>query len=321
MRVAIIGGQGFLGRLLTQRLLQCRTLTGAAGEPREIDDLIAIDQIAPVAPVAGVRSVTGDIAEPDFLEQAIGDGVECIFHLASVVSAAAEADFDLGMRVNLDATRGVLETCRKMPKPPRLVFTSSLAVFGAAPSVVEDDTPAWPLSSYGMQKVVGEYLACEYSRRGFVDARCVRLPTIVIRPGKPNRAASSFVSAILRDPLQGLAATCPVDADLALWIQSPRVVIGNLMHALELPADRWASGPRVLNLPGLTVTVRDMIDALERAGGDSSLIRWQPDPDIMRIVGSWPGAMNTLRATAMGFEKDPHIDRIIGDFVATLAAG
>jgi len=309
MKVVILGGHGFLGTMLAQRLLT------KDNSRQNIDELVLVDQMPPQVSVEGATSLIGDITDTGFLKSVIDDNVTSIFHLAAVVSAAAEADFDLGMRVNLDATRNVLECCRNLPRPPRLVFSSSLAVFGNAPAVVMDDTPALPLSSYGTQKVIGEYLSCEYTRKGFVDARCLRLPTITIRPGKPNKAASSFISSILREPLQGLEAICPVRRDMNLWVQSPPTVIENLIHAHDTPASAWAEGPRILNLPGLSVSVDEMVAALKRAGGDTSLIRWQGDSEIERLVGSWPGAMNTARANHMGFKGDDNIDDIIRDYL------
>jgi len=315
MKVIILGGHGFLGTMLAQRLLQKNSLMGNDNTSQAIGELVLVDQIPPHVSVEGASSLIGDITDPGFLKTVIDENVTGIFHLAAVVSAAAEADFDLGMRANLDATRNVLECCRNLPRPPRLVFSSSLAVFGNAPAIVQDDTPALPLSSYGTQKVIGEYLSCEYTRKGFVDARCIRLPTITIRPGKPNKAASSFISSILREPLQGLEAICPVRRDMKLWIQSPRMVIENLIHAHDTPKNAWADGPRVLNLPGLSVSVDEMVAALKQAGGDISLIRWQGDSEIERLVGSWPGAMNTARANDMGFKGDDNIDDIIGDYL------
>jgi len=315
MKVVILGGHGFLGAMLAQRLLQKKSLMGSNDTSLTIDKLVLIDQIPPQVSLEGATSVIGDITDPDFLKTVIDENVTSIFHLAAVVSAAAEADFDLGMRVNLEATRNVLECCRSLTRPPRLVFSSSLAVFGNAPAMVIDDSPALPLSSYGTQKVIGEYLACEYTRKGFVDARCIRLPTITIRPGKPNKAASSFISSILREPLQGLEATCPVRRDMGLWVQSPPTVIENLIHAHDTPASAWEEGPRILNLPGLSVSVDEMVSALKRAGGDTSLIRWQNDSEIERLVGSWPGAMNTARANHMGFRGDDSIDDIITDYL------
>ncbi|VAW04311.1 Nucleoside-diphosphate-sugar epimerases, partial [hydrothermal vent metagenome] len=284
----------------------------------DVSEIVAIDQVAAEPPVPGVRAVIGDISDEGFLTRAIEPDVTSVFHLAAVVSAAAEADFDLGMRVNIDATRAVLERCRALAEPPKLVFTSSLAAFGDPPAMVLDDTPALPKSSYGVQKVIGEYLIGEYARKGFVDARAVRLPTITIRPGKPNKAASSFVSSILREPLQGQRAICPVAPEMQLWVQSPRVAIHNLLRAHDLSADEWAGPSRVVNLPGLTVTVAEMIEALTRAGGDAGLVEWQPDAAIRRLVGSWPVAMNTARADAMGFHKDTDIDGIIAGFIGQL---
>jgi nucleoside-diphosphate-sugar epimerase len=314
MKIAIIGGHGFLGRLLAHEIQARGQMANSAGQMQDVSEVTAIDQLAAEPPLPGVRAIIGDISDEKFLRQAIEPDVTSVFHLAAVVSAAAEADFDLGMRVNIDATRAVLERCRALAKPPRLVFTSSLAAFGDPPAMVLDDTPALPQSSYGVQKVIGEYLIGEYARKGFVDARAVRLPTITIRPGKPNKAASSFVSSILREPLQGQPAICPVAPEMQLWVQSPRRAIANLLRAHDLDPDQWAGPSRVINLPGLTVSVAEMIRALTRAGGDAALIEWLPDPAIRRLVGSWPVAMNTARADAMGFAGDANIDDIIADF-------
>ena len=305
MKTLITGGAGFLGGKLSEALL-------AKGVS---SDLVCIDRTEPAKPVPGVSYVRGDICEPGMFDALIADDTASIFHLAAVVSSQAEADFDLGMRVNLDATRALLERCRRLPRPPRLVFASSVAAFGAAPPMIDDDTPARPLNSYGVEKVIGEYLVGEYSRRGFVDGRCLRLPTIVIRPGAPNKAASSFASSILREPLQGRRAVCPVAEDLPIWIQSPRVVIANLIHGHDLPSDAWEDGLRVLNLPGITVTVAQMMEGLEKAGGDMSLISWQRDEAIEAIVGSWPAGMKTTRAAKLGFAADENIDAIIGVFL------
>ncbi len=313
MKVVILGGHGFLGQMLAQRLLQKGCLMGSDNNSHTIKELVLVDQVPAQTPLEGATSIIGDITDPAFLSRIIDDGVTSIFHLAAVVSAAAEADFDLGMAVNLDAIRNLLERCRALSKPPRLVFSSSLAVFGNGPKIVQDDTPALPLSSYGVQKVIGEYLACEYTRRAYVDARCVRLPTITIRPGKPNKAASSFISSILREPLHGLEAICPVARELVLWVQSPRTVIENLIHAHDTSSSAWSDGPRVLNLPGLSVSVEEMVAALKAAGGDASLITWQRNHDIECLVGSWPGTMNTTRALQMGFKNDTNIADIIAD--------
>jgi len=305
MKTVITGGAGFLGCKLSQALLAKDASL----------ELICIDQAEPAKPVSGVTYVQGDICEPGAFDQLIADDTTSIFHLAAIVSAHAEADFDLGLKVNLDATRALLERCRSLDAPPRFIFASSVAAFGVAPPIVDDDTPVRPLNSYGVEKVIGEYLVGEYARRGFVDGRCFRLPTLVIRPGAPNKAASSFASSILREPLQGLKTICPVAEELPIWIQSPRAVIANLIHGHDLPADAFEDGLRVLNLPGITVTVAQMIAGLERAGGDVNLVSWQRDAAIEAIVGSWPEGMNTPRAQGLGFVSDDNIDAIISVFL------
>lgn len=305
MKAVITGGAGFLGGKLSEALL-------AKGD---LSELICIDQSEPAEPVAGVTYVQGDICEADTFDRLIPNDTTSIFHLAAVVSSQAEADFDLGVRVNLDATRALLERCRKLDASPKFIFASSVAAFGISPPIVDDDTPARPVSSYGVEKVIGEYLVGEYARRGFIDGRCFRLPTIVIRPGVPNAAASSFASSILREPLQGLPVVCPVAEDLAIWVQSPRAVITNLVHGHDLPADAWQDGLRVLNLPGVTVTVAEMVAGLEKAGAVTGLISWEQDEAIEAIVGSWPRAMKTDRATKLGFKADKNIDAIIKIFI------
>ena len=315
MKVVITGGAGFLGQKLAAAILERGALAGSGGSGTPITEIICVDRASPAQSRDGVTFVEADISSEDVFDTVIPDDTASVFHLAAVVSAEAEADFDLGMRINLDATRALLERCRALARPPRLVFASSVAAFGVAPAVVDDDTPVRPLNSYGVEKVIGEYLVGEYSRRGFVDGRTVRLPTIVIRPGVPNKAASSFASSILREPLQGLQAVCPVSRGLSIWIKSPRAAVADLIHAHDLPAESWPDGLRVLNLPGMTVTVAEMIAALERAGGDTGLVSWEPDPDIEAIVGSWPQGMKTDRADALGFSADEGIDAVVQQFL------
>ncbi len=315
MKIVITGGAGFLGQKLAAALLSRGTAAGPDGAEASITEIICIDRAAPAGLAQDVTYVEADISSPGIFDSVIPDDAAGIFHLAAVVSAEAEADFDLGMAINLDATRALLERCRALARPPRVIFASSVATFGVAPPVVDDDTPVRPLNSYGVEKVIGEYLVGEYSRRGFVDGRAVRLPTIVIRPGVPNKAASSFASSILREPLQGLQAICPVSKDLAIWIKSPRAAVADLIHAHDLPGDSWPDGLRVLNLPGLTVSVAEMAAALERAGGDAGLISWEPDAGIEAIVGSWPQGMKTDRADALGFSADENIDAVVRQFV------
>lgn len=315
MKIVITGGAGFLGTKLAAAFMARGTAAGSDGAQQNISQIVCIDHVAPPQPVDGVTYVEADICAGGAFETLIPRDASSIVHLAAVVSAQAEADFDLGMQVNLDATRALLERCRALDAPPRFLFTSSVAAFGVAPDIVDDDTPVRPLNSYGVEKVIGEYLVGEYSRRGFVDGRCFRLPTIVIRPGKPNKAASSFASSILREPLQGIETVCPVSKDLPIWIQSPRAAIANLVHGHDLPAGALEEGLRTVNLPGITVTVKEMMDGLKRAGGDVGLVKWERDEAIESIVGSWPHGMKTLRANALGFKADESIDAIISAFL------
>jgi nucleoside-diphosphate-sugar epimerase len=259
----------------------------------------------------------GDITDRATLAQVIDDRTTSVFHFAAVVSAAAEADFDLGMRINLHGTLAVLEACRALSRPPRLVFTSSIASFGGPlPAVVDDTIPQTPQTSYGAQKAIGELLVHDYSRKNFVDGRAVRLPTIVVRPGKPNRAASSFASSIIREPLTGLDALCPVSPETRVAILSPRQAIAAFIRAHDLPAAAFEH-TRSLIVPGLSVQVSDMVAALQRAAGAQAVqhIRWQPDAEIQRIISSWPGAFTSQRALRLGFQADASIDAIVQAFI------
>ena len=241
MNVVITGGAGFLGTRLARRLLERGTLSDASGRVREIASITLLD-VAPAAPFDDkrVRSIVGDLADASLVEQALPRDTDTVFHLAAVVSGQAEAEFDVGMRVNLDATRALLERCRKLASPPKLVFTSSLAVFGGpVPDPVPDDAPLMPQASYGAQKAIGEYLVYDMTRKGMIDGRSLRLPTVTVRPGKPNRAASSFASGIIREPLSGVAAICPVAGTTKMWVQSPRAAVDNLIVGHEAPASSF----------------------------------------------------------------------------------
>jgi D-erythronate 2-dehydrogenase len=311
MKVVVTGGAGFLGQRLIQEVLKSSELTDSRGERRRVTEVVAVDQLAAPAQER-VMAMVGDVGDPAFIRAAVR-GADSIFHLAAVVSGAAEADFDLGMRVNLDGTRQLLEALRADGRQPKLVFSSSVAVFGGVlPAVVDDSTTPMPQSSYGVQKLIGELLVGDYSRKGYVDGRAVRLPTIVVRPGKPNAAASSFASGIIREPLAGVEAVCPVDPETSMWVLSPAAAIANLLHAHELPAERWA-GPRSLSLPGITVSVRAMLDALEAVGGGPARrrVRMQPDPRIEAIVRTWPARFDTARADAMGFVRDDDFASVV----------
>jgi nucleoside-diphosphate-sugar epimerase len=247
----------------------------------------------------------------------ISPGTSSVFHLAAVVSGEAEADTDLGYRVNLDGTRAVLEACRALGTCPRLIFASSLAVYGGRlPPDVGEDTPLRPQTSYGAQKAIGELLVNDCSRKGFLDGRALRLPTVVVRPGRPNRAASTFASSIIREPLSGKDAVCPVSPDTVMALASPRRVVAGLVHALDLPGDTFGDN-RSLQLPGFSVAVGDMVEAVRRLGGEAAhaRIRWQPDPLLQQIVSGWPSALSAPRARALGFTADPDIDTVVHAFV------
>ncbi len=310
MRVVITGGCGFLGRRLTLRLL----------DRGDIDELVLFDSAPSALPLPEDRRLalmTGDIADRAVVREAIAPGTDAVYHLAAVVSGEAEADTDLGYRVNLNGTRAVLEACRALGTCPRLIFASSLAVYGGElPPDVGDDTPLRPQTSYGTQKAIGELLVNDYSRKGFVDGRALRLPTVVVRPGRPNRAASTFASSIIREPLSGKDAVCPVSPDTVMALASPRWVVAGLVHALDLPGAAFGDN-RSLQLPGFSVAVGDMVEAVRRLGGEAAhaRIRWQPDPLVQQIVSGWPPALFASRAAALGFTADPGIDAVVHAFI------
>ena len=315
MKVVITGGGGFIGLRLARALLARGTLT-----QHPITRITLLDTaFAPNLPLdARLEFVKADIADAAVVERVVTPDTASIFHLAAVVSGGAEADFDLGMRVNLDAMRLLLERARRAKRPPRVVFASSVAAFGGdLPAVLDDSITPNPQTSYGMQKVVSEYLLSDYSRKGFMDGRSLRLPTIVVRPGKPNLAASSFASAIFREPLNGVACECPVGADTGIWMLSPRRVVEAFIHAHELPAEAWGTR-RVVNLPGITVSIKDGLDALARVAGSevAKRVAWKPDARIQAIVKTWPVSFATPRALAMGFKADPDVETIIRDYIA-----
>ncbi len=318
MKVLITGGAGFLGQRLARQLLQRGTIADAESRQRKIDKLVLLDVVA----ASGfddprIEVVAGDISTADVVARAIGSDTDSVFHLAAVVSGQAERDFDLGMRVNLDASRIVLEACRQAGNKPRVLFTSSVAVYGGElPAGVLDSTQLNPQSSYGVQKAIGELLLSDYTRKGFIDGRVARLPTISVRPGRPNAAASSFASGIIREPLNGEDAVCPVGGDTRLWLLSPRQAIESLVALHD--ADPVALGAsRVVNLPGLSVSVTEMVAALRKVAGDAAADRvsWTRDPAIERIVGSWPGSWDTTRATSLGLRADASFEAIVRSYI------
>lgn len=322
MRVVITGGAGFLGSRLARALLERGRLTDARGESRDITRIVLVD-VAPASVVdARVTAVAGDLADPALVERVVTADTDSIFHLAAVVSGQAEAEFDVGMRVNLDATRALLERCRKLTRPPKVVFTSSLAVFGGVlPDPVRDDSPITPQTSYGAQKAMGELMVYDMARKGFIDGRSLRLPTVTVRPGKPNRAASSFASGVIREPLSGVDAICPVTPTAAMWVISPRAVIANLITGHEVPAAEFAKAgfahTRSVNVPGLRIGVGPMVDALRRVAGDTvaARVKWQIDPVIDRIVATWPANFAPVLGPALGMRGDHDFDAIIRQYI------
>ncbi|SUE42603.1 D-erythronate dehydrogenase [Roseomonas gilardii] len=313
MQIIVTGGAGFLGSRVIRALL------AGAGKKEGLpafDRIVSVD-LAP-CPVddARVSSVTGDIADPGFVRGLVTAETVGIYHLAAVLSGQSEQDFDLSMRVNVDGTRALLEAARATGRAPRFVFASSLAVFGGEmPAVVPEVMATMPASSYGAQKAIGEILVNDYSRKGFVDGRVCRLPTIVVRPGKPNSAASSFASGIIREPLAGIASNCPVPLETKMWLSSPDVVVSNLVHALAVPGER-IGGWRVLNLPGICVTVGQMLESLERVGGPAprALVIEEPEQRVIDIVCSWPGDFEVSRPLALGFTRDGDFDAVVQQY-------
>jgi len=318
MRIVITGGSGFLGSRLARAILERGRLTNAQGQSVQVTELVLFDVVLPAVTGPKVRAVTGDLGDADTVARVVTPDTDSIFHLAAVVSGQAEAEFDVGMRVNLDATRVLLERCRALARPPKVVFTSSLAVFGGKlPDAVADDSPITPQTSYGAQKAMSELMLYDMTRKGFVDGRSLRLPTITVRPGKPNRAASGFASGIIREPLCGVEAICPVRPSAAMWVSSPRAVIDNLLLGHEVAQAAFASAgfghTRSVNVPGLRVGVGEMVDALRRVSGDAvaSLVKWQIDPVIDRIVATWPANFAPVLGPALGMRADSDFDGII----------
>lgn len=311
MHVLITGGGGMIGRKLAERIAADATLNG-----REVTRLTLQDVVEPAKPAGAgfpVETRVSDLSEPGEADSLLADRPEVIFHLAAIVSGEAETDFDKGYRVNLTGTWALLEAIRKAGHAPRLVFTSSIAVYGAPfPEPIPDDFFHTPLTSYGAQKACCELLLADYTRKGFVDGIGIRLPTICIRPGKPNKAASGFFSGILREPLAGVEAVCPVDEGVRHWMASPRAATGFMLHAAGI--DGASVGPRRnLSMPGLCVSIRQMLDALRRVAGDrvADRVRFERDDFIAGIVAGWPQNFDARRAVELGFRADPDFDSVI----------
>ena len=309
MQIIITGGAGFLGQRLAKALLSGNI---------KFDKLLLVDIVEPQKSNSDERLECRqlDLSEPGAAKIIISSETKLVFHLAAVVSSHAEKEFDAGWKVNLDITRHLLEACRHARQDIRFVFSSSLAVFGGRlPDVVNDSTAVTPMSSYGTQKAMGELLVNDYSRKGFVDGISLRLPTICVRPGRPNLAASSFVSSIIREPLRGEEAVCPVSTKLSLFLSSPATVINNLVHAASIDTGNlvW----KTINLPGITITVGEMLAALKRVTDEKTVarVKFVPDESISRIVSTWPGAIDNSRALELAFRADEKFDNFIHQYI------
>lgn len=317
MRVLVVGAAGMLGRKLVERLA-CDTRLGA----ERISEMLLVD-VVPVQSVeageVGVETLVADIAEPGVGEDLLSRLPDVIFDLAAVVSGEAEADFEKGYRVNLDATRRLFDAARRSGRGyrPRLVFSSSIAVFGPPfPDVIGDEHATTPATSYGTQKAIAELLLSDYTRRGVLDGIGIRLPTICVRPGEPNLAASGFFSSIIREPLNGETAVLPVSPEVRHWFASPRAAVQFLLHAATLES-RVIGQQRSLTMPGVSATVAMQIDALRRAAGDDvvSLIKSEPDEAIARMVAGWPRSFDAHRASALGFRAEENFDEIVRVYI------
>ena len=323
VNVVITGGAGFLGSRLARDLLAAGSLDVAGGGARPLSRMTLIDQ-APVPPdlagderVTAVRGELGDLLDPRGTGPGTLAGADVIFHLAAAVSGECEADFDLGIRANLRATEALLASARALGTGPVVVFSSSLAVFGGSadlplPAVVDDQTRPNPQTSYGAQKVIGEQLLADYTRKGFLRGRALRLVSVSVRPGRPNAAASGFMSGVIREPLAGQRAICPVSPETEVALASPAKAIAGLRCAATASDQAWG-GRTAVNLPALTISLADMATALARVAGPqvSALIDWVPDPEIARMVASWPARVRADRAGRLGLTPDPDFDSII----------
>ncbi len=313
MNIVMTGGNGYIGRRLARRLL-----SGELGGER-VDKLVLFDIARLDDELAGdprVEQVTGDVADRATVERVIAGETTAVFHFGAVVSAGAEADFDLGMRVNLDGTRNVLEACRRLAQPPRVVFASSLAVYGGAlPPIIDDVTPLYPQTSYGTQKAAGELLVSDYTRKGFIDGRALRFPTILVRP-EPNLAASTFASTIIREPLLGRETTCPVDPRSVMAVMSVARLIDCIVQAFELPSSAFGVR-RALLLPAISASVAEMIEAVRSKGGEAAAerIKLRPDEKTQFIVDGWPAGVVAQRAEGLGMRADATVDEIVDTFI------
>ena len=317
MEVLILGGAGMVGQKLLKKILEKKQINGKSVSKIKLFDIVKAQY--PENTEIEIETFTGDISKPETSKNLVASKPEIIFHLAAIVSGQAEEEFDLGWDINAKGSWGLFEAIRSLGDNylPRLVFTSSIAVFGAPfPEKIPDNFFTTPLTSYGAQKAVSELLLADYSRKGMIDGISIRLPTICVRPGKPNLAASGFFSGIIREPLNGQEAILPVNPDVRHWHATPRAAAGFLVHAAEMDTSKL-NDRITLNMPGLSVTVQEQIDALERVAGSDvvKLIKHQPDPTIQKIVSGWARNFDTKRSIELGFKAETNFDEIIKTYI------
>jgi nucleoside-diphosphate-sugar epimerase len=324
MHIVVTGGAGFLGTRLCRALLAQEALSAAGDEAASIERLTVLDRATPALDVAADSRVvagTADVLDASAADPHPVDDADLVFHLAAAVSGECEQDFDLGMRTNLDGTLALLARCRAAERRPVVVFSSSLAVFGATvgyplPDPVTDETLPTPQTSYGIQKFVGEQLIADYTRKGFVRGRAVRLPTVSVRSGRPNAAASGYLSGIIREPLAGARANCPVEPDTPAAICSPAGAIRGLLRAATATPQEWGA-PIAVTLPAITITAREMVAVLEHVAGavTAGLVDWTPDESIAAIVRTWPSRLVTDRATGLDLYPEESFEAVVRDYI------
>jgi nucleoside-diphosphate-sugar epimerase len=324
MNILITGGCGFLGARLARTLLKQGALSLAGPPSRKIVGITLTDRVAPPSDLADdtrISFVRGDLLDLAQNRALPAAGTDLIFHLAAAVSGECEADFELGMRSNFDTTRTLLEACRALGSRPVFVFASSLAVFGnppgtQLPELIEDQTLPTPQSSYGIQKFIGEQLVADFARKGFIRGRSVRLMTVSVRPGRPNGAASGFLSGMIREPLAGLKGAVPVPRETPVALASPANTVAGIIRAAEASEQEW--GPLLgMNLPALRTSVGEMADALEKVGGKeaTALLDWTPDPAVQKLVKTWPGNVASARANALGLHADTDFESVVREYI------
>ncbi|MBG9388979.1 D-erythronate dehydrogenase [Caenimonas aquaedulcis] len=324
MNILITGGSGFLGARLARTLLSQGSLSLAGETQRRIESIVIADRAPPPDDLksdARVHFAGGDLNEQIASGVIPAKGTDVVFHLAAAVSGECEADFDLGMRSNFEATHALLQACRKLGTRPTFVFASSLAVFGKLPNepmpeIIEDRTLPTPQSSYGIQKYIGEQMVADFTRKGFVRGRSVRLMTVSVRPGRPNGAASGFLSGMIREPLAGIKAAAPVPPETLVALSSPARTVEGIIRAAQVTDEQW--GPLLgLNLPSFRITVGEMAKSLERVAGKAAtdLLDWTPDEAILKLVRTWPGNVAYARAKALGLEPDASFDDVVRDYI------